>query len=42
MINMRKQHNAAFKARVAFDAAKAEKTIAQMASELDVHPYQIR
>ena len=39
---MRKTYDAAFKARVAFEAAKGEKTIAQIASEYGVHPNQIR
>jgi len=42
MVNMRRQHDAAFKAKVAFEAAKGEKTLAQLASEFDVHPNQIR
>jgi putative transposase len=41
MVNMRRQHDAAFKARVAFEAAKGEKTLAQLSSEFDVHPNQI-
>lgn len=40
--SMRKTYDAAFKAKVAFEAAKGEKTIAQMASEFSVHPNQIR
>jgi len=39
---MRKTYDAAFKAKVAFDAAKGEKTIARIASEFSVHPNQIR
>jgi putative transposase len=42
MIGMRKQYEAAFKARVALEALKGEKTIAQIASESGVHPSQIR
>ena len=39
---MRKTYDAAFKAKVAFEAAKGEKTIGQIASEFSVHPNQIR
>ena len=42
MVSMRKQYEAAFKARVALEAVKGEKTIAQLASEFKVHPNQIR
>jgi transposase InsO family protein len=42
MAGMRKQHEAAFKAKVALEALKGEKTIAQIASESGVHPNQIR
>jgi len=42
MIGMRKQYEAAFKAKVALEALKGEKTIAQIASEFDIHPNQIR
>jgi putative transposase len=39
---MRKQYEAAFKAKIALEAVKGEKTIAQIASEFGVHPNQIR
>jgi transposase-like protein len=42
MSGMRKQYEGAFKARVALEALKGEKTIAQIASETGVHPNQIR
>lgn len=41
MGKVRKNHDAAFKARVALEAIKGEKTIAQIASEHGVHPNQI-
>jgi len=40
--NMRKIHNGAFKAKVALEAVKGEKTIAQLSSEFGVHANQIR
>ena len=39
---MRKTHDAAFKAKVALEAAKGEKTLSQIAGEFSVHPNQIR
>ncbi|MFH1447151.1 MAG: transposase [Chloroflexota bacterium] len=42
MANMRKGHDGAFKARVALEALKGEKTIAQISSEFGVHANQIR
>jgi len=39
---MRRHHDAAFKAKVALEAVKGEKTIAQIASEFKVHSNQIR
>jgi putative transposase len=40
--NMRKGHDAAFKARVALEALKSDKTMAQISSEYEVHVNQIR
>ena len=37
----RRNHSAAFKARVALEALKGEKTLAQLAAHHDVHPNQI-
>ena len=37
----KKTHSPAFKAKVAFEAAKQEKTAAQLASQFGVHPNQI-
>jgi transposase-like protein len=42
MIGMRKTYGAAFKAKVALEAVKGEKTITQIASDFGVHPNQIR
>jgi transposase-like protein len=41
MKNKRRNHTAQFKAKVAFEAAKGDKTITQLASEYEVHPTQI-
>lgn len=38
---MKKNHDAAFKAKVALEAIKGEKTTAQIASQYGVHPNQI-
>jgi transposase-like protein len=38
---MRKRHTASFKAQVVQEVLKEEKTIAQIASEYEVHPNQI-
>lgn len=42
MHGMRRQHDAAVKAKVALEAIKGEKTIAQIAGEYSIHPNQIR
>ena len=42
MVNMRRRHDAAFKAKVALEAVKGEKTIAQISSEFKVHPNMVR
>ena len=41
MRNMRRKHNAGYKAKVALEAVKGEKTIAQLSSEYGVHANQI-
>lgn len=42
MENLRKQHTPSFKAKVGLEALKEEKTSAELASEFQVHPSQIR
>jgi len=42
MVNMRKQYDAAFKAKIALEAVKGEKTIAQIAGECGIHPNHIQ
>ena len=37
----RRNHTAAFKAKVALAAIKADRTLAQLADQFDVHPNQI-
>lgn len=37
----RRNHNPAFKAKVALAAVKGEKTLAELAQQYDVHPNQI-
>jgi putative transposase len=41
MKNKRRNHSAQFKAKVAFEAAKGDKTIAELASQFEVHPTQV-
>jgi len=41
MGKLRKNHNATFKARVALEAVKGEKTLAELSSEYAVHANQI-
>jgi len=42
MKNKRKQFDGAFKAKVALNAIKGEKTLSELASQYEVHPNQIR
>ena len=41
MGRIRKRHSASFKAKVALEAAKQQKTVAELAKEHQVHPVQI-
>ena len=41
MKNRRRNHSAAFKVKVALAAVKGDKTMAELASEFEVHPNQI-
>jgi len=40
-MSIRKRHNSGFKAQVALDAIKNQRTIAEIASEYGVHPSQV-
>jgi len=42
MVNMRKSYDATFRAKVALEAVKGEKTLAELSSEFSVHANQIR
>jgi transposase len=42
MANKRKQYSAQFKAKVALEAVRGEKTVAQLASQYEVHPTVIQ
>jgi transposase-like protein len=38
MSNKRKQYNPQFKAKVALDAVRGEKTVSELASQYSLHP----
>ena len=40
-IKSRRKHSAAFKAKVALEAVRAERTVAELAQQYGVHPSQI-
>ncbi len=42
MGRIRKKYTAQFKAKVAFEAAKGDRNISEIASEYGVHPQQVR
>jgi len=42
MANMRKQYPPSFRAKVALEAIRGERTCAELASEYQVHPTQIK
>ncbi len=41
MVNMRKSYDATFRAKVALEAVKGEKTLAELSGTFGVHPNQI-
>lgn len=41
MVTMQKRYDATFRAKVALEAVKGEKTLAELSSEFRVHPNQI-
>ena len=41
MAHIRKHYSAAFKAKVALEAAKQAKTLAELSQQFQVHPVQI-
>lgn len=41
MVHRRKQHSPQFKAEVALASISAERTVAELADELEIHPNQI-
>jgi len=42
MSKKRRNHSATFKAKVALDAIKGEKTLSELASQYELHPTQIQ